>query len=285
MNLAETIRRVHPLHRLRRLPFFQRMAHRFDPIVPWRLSIFPQSIYLRPLAHGALMAGALEQEQAMRETLTAILRALPLDGGAFWDVGANIGQFTWLCATVRPDMTIVSFEPDQKNLACLERTSRRWQLQTHVIVPCAVAERSGRTGFLVDPLSGATGTLEDSGQQFNADHYGVAAERVDIATISLDDFLETAANPPQVVKIDVEGAELRVFEGAKRLTTGHQPVFMFESFTQGGDIVRHLQSAGYRCFDADRRKVVTPETINFVAVAPEKWPAVIEALDGIGFPR
>lgn len=181
-------------------------------------------------------------------------------------------------------MLIVSFEPDRKNLACLERTSARWRLPKHVIVPCAVAERSGRAGFLVDGLSGATGTLEESGQVFNADHYGVTAERVEIATVALDDFLQTTSNPPAVVKIDVEGAEMRVFEGAANLIARHQPVFLFESFEHGTAIAALLQHQGYRCFDADRRANIAAESVNFVAVSAARSAHVLRALQQIGYP-
>jgi FkbM family methyltransferase len=284
VSISELLRRAHPLHRLRRSPLFQAISRRFDPIIPWKLSVFPRPLYLRPLAHGALMAGAMGQEQSTHETFLAILRALPDESGGFWDVGANIGWFSWLCAATRPDLEIVSFEPDRKNLACLRRTSRRWGLPCHTVVPCAVAEESGRAAFFVDPLSGATGALESSGKTFNAQHYKVDADRTEVETISLDDFLEADGKAPALVKIDVEGAELRVLEGGRALLDRHCPILLFESFEHGKEIVGRLQEHGYRSFDSDRRGAVTPETLNFVALAPDRWPRVADALRDSGYP-
>ncbi|HEV2095862.1 MAG TPA: FkbM family methyltransferase, partial [Chthoniobacterales bacterium] len=161
-------RRLHVLHALRKQPLFRTMIRTLDPIISRRIPSFPQPISLRLLSHASLIADGGAQESSVRETFTAVLKALPeTPSGVFWDVGANIGFFGWYCAAVRPDFMLVSFEPDTKNLRCLERTSRRWKLPNHVIVPCAVSEISGRTIFRVDELSGATGTLAQSGQNFN----------------------------------------------------------------------------------------------------------------------
>ncbi len=284
MRISEIIRRAHPLHHLRRSHLFQTISRRFDPIVPWRVSIFKHPVYVRPLAHGSLMAGATGFEQSTYETFVTLLRALPDHGEAFWDVGANIGQFTWLCGSTRPDFEIVSFEPDRKNLACLRRTSQRWRLPHHIIVPCAVAEKTGHAAFFSDPLSGATGALETSEKTFNALHYNVDAERIEVETISLDDFLPTRKAAPALVKIDVEGAELRVLQGARGLIAEHQPILFFESFEHGAELVGLLRQGGYQCFDSDRRQNVMKETLNFVALVPARRPGATQALRRLGYP-
>lgn len=230
------------------------------------------------------MAGATGFEESTYEAFVTVLRALPDKGEAFWDVGANIGQFTWLCGTARPDWEIISFEPDGNNLACLRRTSQRWGLPRHVIVPRAVAEVSGRATFFSDPLSGATGALESSEKTFNSVHYNVDAERIEVETISLDDFLRTRQIAPALVKIDVEGAELRVLEGARSLIAEHQPILFYESFEHRDEMVALLRHGGYRCFDSDRRDNVTKETLNFIALVPERREGAAEALRHLGYP-
>lgn len=284
MRLSEIIRRAHPLHHLRRSHLFQTISRRFDPVIPWRVSIFKHPVYVRPLAHGSLMAGATGFEESTYETFVTVLHALPDRGEAFWDVGANIGHFTWLCGSTRPGFEIVSFEPDRKNLECLRRTSQRWRLPHHVIVPRAVAEKTGHATFFADPLSGATGALENSDKTFNALHYKVDAERIEVETISLDDFLRSRQVAPALVKIDVEGAELRVLEGARSLIAQHQPILFFESFEHGDQIAGLLLENGYRCFDSDRRENVGKETLNFVALVPERRPAATKAMGRLGYP-
>ncbi len=230
------------------------------------------------------MTGATGSEQSTHETFVTVLQALPDRDEGFWDVGANIGYFSWLCASVRPGFEIVSFEPDQKNLECLRRTTGRWCLPNHTIVPCAVAEKTGEATFFSDPLSGATGTLEASAKTFNAFHYQADAKGITVETISLDDFLGTHPAVPAVVKIDVEGAELRVLQGARDLIARHHPILFFESFEHGSEILSGLRGEGYRCFDSDRRENVTKETWNFVALVPEQRPSVTAALHRLGYP-
>ena len=230
------------------------------------------------------MAGATAFENSTYETFVALLRALPGQAEAFWDVGANIGHFTWLCGSTRPDLDIVSFEPDRKNLACLRRTSQRWRLPRHTIVPRAVAEKTGHAAFLPDPLSGATGALASSEKTFNALHYKFSAERIEVETVSLDDFLRNRQLPPALVKIDVEGAELRVLEGARRLIAERRPVLFFESFEHGNEIVALLRKDGYQCFDSDRRDNISKETLNFVALTPDRRPVLAETMRRLGHP-
>ncbi|MBA2586672.1 MAG: FkbM family methyltransferase [Chthoniobacterales bacterium] len=278
-------RRLHVLHALRKQPLFRAITRTFDPIIPRRLPSFPQPISLRLLSHASLIADGEAQESSVRETFTAILKALPeRPAEVFWDVGANVGFFGWYCATLRPDFMLVSFEPDTKNLRCLERTSRRWKLPNHVIIPCAVSEKSGRMIFHADELSGATGTLAQSGQDFNLRHYGCVSPQVEVNTTSLDDCLRHGIPAPSILKIDVEGAELRVLEGAAETIGRHRPILFFETFAYGREIVTYLEASQYICFDSDRRQSVTAETINFVAVAPNDHAVALPVLANLGYP-
>jgi hypothetical protein len=73
--------------------------------------------------------------------------------GIFWDVGANIGLYSLLFLSRNPHGTILAFEPDQRNVHLLTRTTRRNTLSIK-IVPKAVHRQSG-----FDDLTGATGTI------------------------------------------------------------------------------------------------------------------------------
>jgi FkbM family methyltransferase len=224
------------------------------------------------------------QETSILETFSAVLKTMPPDHRlTFWDVGANIGLYTWQCALARPDSQIVSFEPDPRNLRCLERTSGAWALSHHTIMATAVAEKSGRAGFCVDELAGATGTLQCDEESFNQRHYGMAPRRIEVETIALDDFMRDRP-PPDIIKIDVEGAELRVLRGAARLLAQHRPVLFFESFEHGADILEQLRPLGYVAWDTDERSEITRGTVNFIAFVPEVRPAAGAALAHLAYP-
>jgi FkbM family methyltransferase len=286
VNLFQSIRaRSHPLHALRKLKFFQAIPRHFDPIIRWRTPRFPKPIYLRLVSHASLIFDAVAPEASIRETFTTLLRAFPrADSGPFWDVGANIGLYSWECAVSRPDFEIVSFEPDLKNLQCLRRTSRAWNLSRHTIVAQAVAEKTARAAFSPDDITGATGTLETTDQTFNALHYGRRSRLVEVDTISLDEFLRTGHHPPAIIKIDVEGAELRVLKGAATLIGEHQPVLFLEMFSRRNEILSYLKEFGYSVYDSDRREDISNDTTNIVAVVPEAWSSALAALSQLGYP-
>ena len=285
MNLAETLSRVHPLHRLRKSSLFREFTRRFDPMIRWRTPLLARPIFLRLISNAALMADPTHQEDSIRQTFLALLAALPhSDGNTFWDIGANIGLYGWSCAEARPDFRIVSFEPDAKNLECLRKTSAAWKLPAHQIVPCAVAEAVGRTTFFADEISRATGTLEPAAGAFNATHYGAVPRGIEVETVSLDHLIEQGWAPPLIVKIDVEGAELRVLRGASRLLAERRPILLLEMFGDRVQTFALLKKIGYRCFDSDRKTVVTSETVNIVALSSEFDGPASDALAALGYP-
>lgn len=285
MNLTETLGRVHPLHILRKSAFFRAITRRFDPMIRWRSPLLARPIYLRLISNASLIADPKHQEDSIRQTFIALLAALPnSNGGSFWDIGANIGLYSWCCAETRPDLRIVSFEPDTKNLECLRQTSAAWNLSAHDIVPRAVAETVGRTTFFTDEISRATGTLEPAAGAFNATHYGTVPRGIEVDTVSLDHFIAQGLAPPLIIKIDVEGTELRVLRGGRRLLTEHRPILLLEIFGDRPETFSLLEELGYVCFDSDRKAFVGPETVNVLALNRELDRRVADVLDSLGYP-
>jgi FkbM family methyltransferase len=282
VNLFATIRRHwHPLHHLRKKPLFQKAVQRCDPIVQKRIAGFSKPVSLRLLAHASLILSAEEIEAEIRKTFETCSRVLPPSG--FWDVGANIGFFSFSYAMIHPNALILSFEPDRRNLQCLERTSNRWRLPRHKIIPAAVADFHGRASFVVDRLSGATGALQKTDHAFNRRHYAAAAQIEELDVVTLDEFFDSA-KPPAIIKIDVEGAELAVLRGAKRVLSESKPVLIFESFESADACLEILRPAGYRAWDADRYASVSSDTINFLAVPNNAPDMLLKELSGLGYP-
>lgn len=128
--------------------------------------------------------------------------SLALGCRCIFDVGAHIGWYTCLGAAAAPLTTVVAFEADRANANALRKNVRANGFRNVHVVNSAVCKDHGSCGFLVP---GST-TLEHA-----LGRPSPIGER--IRTISIDGWCQDTGDRPDLVKIDVEGAELSVLQG------------------------------------------------------------------------
>lgn len=196
---------------------------------------------INPLLHGHLAKdGYLAYEPAVIEALERHLSK----GAIFYDVGANVGAFSFLAATLVGDGGhVLAFEPEPNNTSCFRRSAVAARLLNLKLHDCALGAADGETVF--DRHGGAfSGRLiEQRG--------GAPKERVlPVKVRSIDSLLAEGAPPPTLLKIDVEGGEGAVLEGAAEALRRHRPVVLCEMHPDNPDGVRRafeaLKAAGYR---------------------------------------
>ena len=136
-------------------------------------------------------------------------RAAVKPGATVIDIGANVGAYTLLFAQwVGSTGRVVAFEPAPASVAGLRHQLRLNGVADRVeVVESAVADVVGTALFAADRASGANALIPDG-------HHG--DHTVSVRTTSLDAFCEANHLHPDVIKIDVEGAELDVLRGARR---------------------------------------------------------------------
>jgi FkbM family methyltransferase len=164
-----------------------------------------------------------------------------LSGGAvFYDVGANVGYFSLLgCRRVGSDGEVHCFEPLEANVRVLRRNLEENRFRNYRIHQVAVADRSGSAEMVLADEPGRT-RLSDARQD--------AGERTVVVPLACLD--ELGLPPPDVVKIDVEGAESRVLRGMTRLLREHRPVLIIELHgDQRAPVVAALADADYGIAD------------------------------------
>ena len=169
-----------------------------------------------------------------------------------WDVGANVGTFTVAAATVAERGQVFAIEADIWLAGLLRRTAAEAAYGGRIqVVPCAVAAGAGVARFVIAARGRASNALELSGGR---SQMGGVREVVLVPTLSLDTLLETLP-APSFVKIDVEGAELTVLEGAGRLLREVRPSVYIEVDESMAERVFALFAASrYAAFDpADGR--------------------------------
>lgn len=162
-------------------------------------------------------------------------------GDVFYDIGANIGFYSTIAARlVGSNGHVYAFEPFSQSAQAARKNAAINHFDNVTVIVTAVSSRSGI--IFLDTEGPSTRHFSVSGD--------CAQGRLKIKAITIDDFLETsAARPPNLVMIDVEGAELDVLQGMMRTLRSHRPVLMVEVHWLGTEFTRyvreHLEPLGY----------------------------------------
>ncbi len=156
-----------------------------------------------------------------------------------WDIGANCGVLAFLSAEARQ---IVAVEADPFLSHLLQESVYLSGVPVNIVPAAAFSERS-LASFSIAQRGRASNFLSAVGGN---DSSGGARGRIMVPTIALDDLLGIF-DAPTFVKIDVEGAEVQVLEGARRLLREVRPVFYYEATANTAHACeRILLDAGYR---------------------------------------
>ena len=156
--------------------------------------------------------------------LKLFLQNLKPDDVVF-DIGASIGLFTVCAATLVSSGQIFAFEPDPENRMHLDENIQLNSLRNIVVVDWAVSDIDSETTLYTDGAAGyAPSFIRKQGPH-------APQGQVKVRTSSLDARLSTSELPvPDVLKIDVEGAEGLCIKGAEKLLTlgfGSRPRLIF----------------------------------------------------------
>jgi FkbM family methyltransferase len=163
-------------------------------------------------------------------------------GNAFYDVGANVGFFSLLAARLAgPEGSVISFEPIGENVSKLSENVRRNQFDNVRIIPNALGSANGERTFQLSesPTWGKLkGVAQEVPNKYTSD--------ITVQVRRLDDLVGGEnLPPPDFIKIDVEGAELEVVEGARDTLLRYGPTLMIELHGTNEALVALLGKLGY----------------------------------------
>jgi len=180
-----------------------------------------------------------DHEPWLQELLQSELRP----GDCFYDVGGHTGFFSLIASRfLGPAGDIVIFEPDPDNIAAIKANMDRNGVSRATLVAAAVWSSAGEVSF--------ERALEES----NRTQGHILAEpnsrlaRITVNTVRLDDLIFEQGYPaPQLMKMDVEGAEWDALQGARRLLSEIRPKLLCEVHDpkQMDQIRGYLRQFGY----------------------------------------
>jgi len=155
------------------------------------------------------------------ETATWIEKQLSkTDDGVFIDMGANAGYFTLLGSKyVGSHGKVIAFEPIPKNVNIILAHLDANDINNTIVETKIVSNTNGTLDFTIEE-NNANSHISD----IDISHAAMStAEVIKIKTVRLDDYVKEKKIQPKVIKIDVEGAELDVLNGALETLRKYKP--------------------------------------------------------------
>ena len=173
---------------------------------------------------------------------TLLVTRLPLSGKVFIDVGAHIGSIITAVTQRDASIRVIAVEaiPDKA-----ERLRRKFpQVPVHA---CAVGDEEGEVSFFIHTRqSGYSSLGRPTPGDGSGDGRDEGIQEIRVPIRRLDDLV--APEGIDVIKIDVEGAELGVLRGSRRLIAASRPVIMFESGPGDADGLGFSKSGMWQFF-------------------------------------
>jgi FkbM family methyltransferase len=198
-------------------------------------------------------------------------------GDRAWDVGANVGLFSFAAAArCGREGGVLAIEADTWLVGLLRRSAalpgnRPYGVE---VLPAAVSDSNDLARFNIAVRGRAANYLDSAG---GSSQSGGVLESQLVPTVTLDWLLERFP-APRFVKIDVEGAELAVLRGATRLLAEARPAILCEIFGEARPRVDALlRAAGYTLHDASlpaaQRRPLETSVENTLAYPPGWRPS------------
>ena len=157
-----------------------------------------------------VLGGMYEKEQ------TALFGRWVGQGATVIDAGAHVGYYTLLASILAGSSgTVWALEPDPTNAQYLRRHMLINHCENVHVEEMAAAGKSGPARFTHGTGSG-TGHLDTAGS-------------TTVEGVALDDFCSVRRISPSALKIDVEGAEVEVLQGATEMLVRNKPVIFLST--------------------------------------------------------
>lgn len=210
------------LHLLRRLDWFiaERIFHKLT--IKRRLKEFEMYLDVKTPGISKTLAIYKSRENDMVQVIKEVMKP----GMTVIDCGSNIGFYPLLEANILKNSgSIYAVEPDSRNFKILEKNIKLCPYG-EMIKPykMAFSNKNGVEEMLVAKQSNLTKLSANDNEKFSAKY--AVDDIVEVKTITMDDFCAQNDIHTDFVRMDIEGFEVEVFQGMKKLFINAKTGFM-----------------------------------------------------------
>lgn len=171
---------------------------------------------------------------------TEVFRRVVKNGMTVVDVGANIGYYTIIAAClVGQEGTVFSFEPHPGNYEKLRENVEVNGYTNCYLVNKTISDKREMTKFYLHSDSGRSSLLHTEDER----------NWLEVETIALDEFFEAEKVIPDIIKMDIEGAEPLALNGMKIFIEECEGLILFIEYAYNQEyIFRFLDERGFELY-------------------------------------
>ena len=165
-------------------------------------------------------------------------------GNIVYDVGANAGFYSLLSSLLVSETgKVYSFEPLPANISYLKKHIELNKLGNVKVIEKAVSNKVSTVRF-------------NFGDNRSAGHISNDGE-IEVETISIDEFISQGNPSPDIIKMDIEGAEYEALIGAKELLKRKKPVIFLATHSSEirAKCLKLLAEFGYTITSLDNKPI------------------------------
>lgn len=164
------------------------------------------------------LKGNFSDDETLEENVTIFLKSILSECEIFIDAGANVGYYTQLALNymAKNESLVYSFEPDEILFSYLKEkfaTNEKVMLSN-----LALSDQQGKEIFFISDKASSASFL-----QIYPTHYEIETE-----TTTIDNLLKKHIVSKIIIKIDVEGGEMKVIKGATSILQKLRPLVIIE---------------------------------------------------------
>lgn len=186
----------------------------------------------------------------------------------FIDIGAHIGFYTLICASVAKQGSVLSFEPEEKNYKILKENICLNNFKNVITSNYAISNKNDLVDFYINN-EGSTG-----GNQFFPNDFREVMEkrkRIKVKCITLDSYLQQHPTEPDMIKMDIQGSEFLALQGMEKTIQNSNRLVLFTEFWPQGiihnkgspeEFLNTLSDNGFEIYNINQKEKRTEKKSN-----------------------